>query len=487
MRALGFAPDERTLQRNFHWPGMYGFGMKRTNALLAVAALLVLAISACGSRHEASRNDSAWERGFYWGTATAGYQVEGDAPDSNWRRYVDLTAGKPLPADNTGPLAHGPIDPYKQADDFRHRYREDIANAHAMGVNTFRFGLEWARVMPEPGKWDEKELAYYDSIVATLRENGITPMITLMHWVYPGWIADRGGFMNNVAAFEDFAKAITKRYAGQGVLWVSVNEPLGFAVMEMQTGAIKPEEFDTFLDRVAEAHGAVYRAAHEADPKAKVTTNEAYAAPDVLAQFASYGIKVAEGSILDRFKNSLDYIGFDYYTGTAADNPASAQNMAEQWTIKLQAEDIYYVSRYYAQRYPGLPIYVVENGMVTDNGMPRSDGVTRSQYLTDTIFWLQRAKADGIPIIGYNYWSLVDNYEWGSYRPRYGLYTVDALGDPALTRVPTDAVQTYTQITRDGGTATGYRPAMPAAKCSSTVGKDSCAPLDPNGPVVPLR
>src|SRR6516162_7712384 len=167
-------------------------GMKRTNALLAVAALLVLAISACGPRHGKSRNHSAWERGFHWATATAGCQVERDAADSNWRRYVDRTAGKPLPADNTGPLAHGPIDPYKQADDFRHRYREDIANAHALGVNTFRFGLEWARVMPEPGKWDEKELAYYDSIVATLRENGITPMITLMHWVYPGWIADRG-------------------------------------------------------------------------------------------------------------------------------------------------------------------------------------------------------------------------------------------------------------------------------------------------------
>ncbi|CPT60865.1 Beta-glucosidase A [Mycobacteroides abscessus] len=100
---------------------------------------------------------------------------------------------------------------------------------------------------------------------------------------------------------------------------------------------------------------------------------------------------------------------------------------------------------------------------------------------------LQRAKADGIPIIGYNYWSLVDNYEWGSYRPRFGLYTVDALGDPALKRVPTGAVATYTQITRDAGTVPGYRPVIPAAKCSTTVGQDSCAPLDPNGPTVALR
>ncbi|MDR3660464.1 MAG: family 1 glycosylhydrolase [Mycobacterium sp.] len=458
--------------------------MKWIRVLLASA--VVMGMAGCGARQEPAKAGSAWGRSFYWGTATAGYQVEGDAPDSNWRRYVDRTADKPVtPA--ADPLGVGPVEPYKQADDFRHRYREDIANAHAMGVNTFRFGVEWARVMPEPGKWDDKELAYYDDVVATLRKDGMTPMITLMHWVYPGWIADRGGFVNNVAAFEDFAKAIIKRYAGQGVLWVSINEPLAFGAMEMRTGAIKPDQFGTFLDRVADAHRAVYRAAHDADPDAKVTTNEAYIPPDVLAQFSDPKVKGIEGSFFDRVKDSLDYLGFDYYTGTAQDNPAAGLSLAAPWNNKLQPEDIYYVARYYAQRYPGLPIYVVENGMVTDNGKPRADGVTRSQYLGDTVFWLQRAKADGIPIIGYNYWSLVDNYEWGSYRRRFGLYSVDALGDPALRRAPTDAVQTYTQITRDGGTAPGYRPVIPAAHCSTTVGQDSCAPLDVNGPLAQLK
>ncbi|HLR98313.1 MAG TPA: family 1 glycosylhydrolase [Mycolicibacillus parakoreensis] len=429
---------------------------------------------------------ASWDRDFYWGAATAGYQVEGSAPDSNWRRYVDRTAGRPAEP-GSDPLGVGPVEPYHQAVDFRHRYRDDIAKAHRMGLNTFRFSVEWARVMPEPGQWDEAELAYYDDVVATVREHGMTPMITLMHFVYPGWIADRGGFMNNVDAFDEFTAAITQRYADRGVLWVSVNEPSVFGATEVLTGAITTEQFGTFLDRVADAHRAVYRAAHDADPNAKVTSSEAYIPPEVLAQFTDRGVEGIEGSFFDRVEDSLDYVGFDYYTGTAEDNPASEQSMAARWDIKLQPEDIYYVARHYARRFPGLPIYVVENGMVTDNGRPRSDGVTRSQYLEDTVFWLQRAKADGIPIIGYNYWSLVDNYEWGSYRPRFGLYTVDAAGDPALTRVPTDAVETYTRIIGDGGTVPGYRPVIPAAQCSTTVGEDSCAPLDPNGPLAELR
>lgn len=463
---------------------MYGFGVKSIKVFLVLASALTFGLSACSSPEGGAVGGARGDRGFYWGTATAGYQVEGEAPDSNWRRFVDRSVGKPAQGD---PLGTGPVEPYRNAVDFRHRYHEDIANAHAMGINTFRFGVEWARVMPEPGKWDERELAYYDDVMATLRKYGMTPMITLMHWVYPGWVADGGGFANNVGLFEDFARAITKRYAGQGVLWVSINEPVFFAAMEVRTGAIQRGEFDKFLDRVAEAHRGVYRAAHDADPDAKVTTNEAYIAPDVLAQLTGPEVKGSEGSFFDRVKDSLDYLGFDYYTGTAQDNPASAQGPIERWNIKLQPEDIYYVARHYAQRYPGLPIYVVENGMVTDNGKPRADGVTRSQYLSDTVFWLQRAKADGIPIIGYNYWSLVDNYEWGSYRPRFGLYTVDALRDPALKRMPTDAAQTYNQITRDGGTVPGYRPVIPAAHCSTTVGQDSCAPLNPNGPVAVLR
>jgi beta-glucosidase len=79
-------------------------------------------------------------------------------------------------------------------------------------------------------------------------------------------------------------------------------------------------------------------------------------------------------------------------------------------------------------------------------GAPRPDGLTRSQQLLNAVGSIRRARRRGIPIIGMLDWSLTDNYEWGSYRPRFGLYSVDVVGDPSLTRVPTDAVETYRNV-----------------------------------------
>lgn len=401
--------------------------------------------------------------GFYWGAAQSGFQAEGDAPDSNWSRYVAGNAA---------------VDPYEQSNDFRHRYREDIANARAMGLNTFRFGIEWARVQPAPGVWNAGELAYYDDVVAAIEAAGMTPMITLVHYVYPGWDADRGGLLNpgNVDAFGEYARVITARYADRGVLWVAVNEPLVFVRHELEIGAIAPQEAPQLLDALERAHRLAYAAAHDADPAAMVTSNEAFL-PAVTP--------VTDALFSDRIADVLDYVGIDYYYGVALDN-LTAINAAwnDFWLVRPQPEDIYHALQHYSDRFPGKPLYIVENGLPTDNGKPRADGVDRAENLRDTVFWVQRAKADGMNVIGYNYWSIADNYEWGSYRPRFGLYTVDALTDPTLTRRPTDAVGAYREITARGGVPDGYRPASPLVTCSLASIPRSCAePADPAGPV----
>ena len=118
---------------------------------------------------------------FHWGVATSGYQSEGDEPPSNWSAYDDK------------------MEPYGNSVDFLHRYKEDIANAKSLGVDTFRFGIEWARVEPQPGVYDPAAFAFYDDVVAEIERQGMKPMITLSHWVHPAWFTDQGAWSNKAA------------------------------------------------------------------------------------------------------------------------------------------------------------------------------------------------------------------------------------------------------------------------------------------------
>src|SRR5690348_3028491 len=117
--------------------------------------------------------------GFLWGTASAGFQSEGYSPDSNWSRYAAKTKS---------------YDPVGTSVDFLHRYNEDIALAKGLGVKVYRISVEWARVEPTPGHQDPAAWAFYDHVIAAIKAAGMRPMITLDHWVYPGWEVDKGGW-----------------------------------------------------------------------------------------------------------------------------------------------------------------------------------------------------------------------------------------------------------------------------------------------------
>jgi beta-glucosidase len=191
---------------------------------------------------------------------------------------------------------------------------------------------------------------------------------------------------------------------------------------------------------------------------------------------------VLDATMLDRIAKKLDFVGIDYYYPVSVGNitqlPATLGAFTgTPWTAALSADGLYYALRHYAHQFPHKPLYVVENGMPTDNGKPRADGYTRSANLRDSIYWLQRARDDGMDVIGYNYWSLTDNYEWGSYRPRFGLYTVNVLKDPKLRRHPTDAVKAYRSITGHRGVPRHYQPTRKPDFCSLVDFLSSC--LDP--------
>ncbi|GAB3155949.1 family 1 glycosylhydrolase [Amycolatopsis stemonae] len=405
---------------------------------------------------------------FFWGVATSGYQSEGSAPDSNWRRYEQA---------KTASIK----EPYRDAVDFRHHYAEDIDRAKQLGVNVFRFSVEWARIEPRPGQVDQAELAYYDDVVRHVVDAGMRPMITLDHWVYPGWVADQGGWDSDrtVDAWLANARRVVERYKGLGAIWITINEPTVYLQNETTNGGLAGWKLPWAQARLVTVHRAAYDLIHQLDPGALVSSNTAYI-PAVQG--------VLDASFLDRVRDKLDFAGLDYYYGASLDNLSAIHAASgEFWKVTPQPDGIYYALRYYARKFPNLPLYVVENGMPTDNGNARPDGYTRSDHLRDHIYWVQRAKADGMNVIGYNYWSLTDNYEWGSYQPRFGLYTVDAATDPALTRRPTDAVATYRQLIDGHGVPAGFTPVRPPGFCSVVDGLGSC--LDPArypGPVAPL-
>lgn len=437
--------------------------MRRRSVLVLIAAL---ATAGLGVPPATAAQQTA---PFLWGVATSGYQSEGSAPDSNWRRYEQA---------GTSSIK----DPYGNAVDFRHRYAEDIANAKALGARVFRFGVEWARVEPREDVVDRTELAYYDDVVDRVLAAGMRPMITLDHWVYPGWVADQGGW-DNQKTVDDWltnARRVVDRYKNKGAIWITVNEPTVYVQNEISNGGLQAWQAPWMQSRLVQVHRAAYDMIHQLDPGAMVSSNAAYI-PGVQGAL--------DMTFVDHVKDKLDFVGVDYYYGASLDNISAVHGVnGEFWKIDPQPDGIYYVLRYYARKFPNLPLYVIEGGMPTDNGRARPDGYTRANHLRDHIYWVQRAKADGMNVIGYNYWSITDNYEWGSYRPRFGLYTVDARTDPALTRRPTDGVAAYRSLVDGGGVPAGYRPVKAPAVCSVVDGLDSCLrPAPYPGPLASLR
>ncbi|WP_107654592.1 family 1 glycosylhydrolase [Nocardia suismassiliense] len=464
----------------------------RRAAVALAASMAALLVPGMGvAQPEPTAGVAALGPDFLWGVAASGFQSEGhapgnggpgsvsahrvsagnDAPDSNWVRYIER---------------HPEFDRYQSAIDFYNRYAADIDLAKSLGVKVFRIGIEWARLQPTSRlEWDADGFRFYDAVIAKIVKAGMRPMLTLDHWVYPGWAYDgafRGKHSDSpdtgwdnpemVEAWLANMRKVVDRYAPRNPLWVTINEPVAYIMHEVRNNATNQGRME---DLVAEAHNKIYDYIHQVRPDAQVTSNIGYVA----------GIDdQVNGALFAKIADHLDYIGVDYYFAyepPASTPPATVRSIAAigspgMWNLPIRTEGIYYAVKRYAEEArkvgkPDMPIYVVENGMPTedansdDGNTPGTGNYNRSDHLRDTVYWLQRAKADGVNLIGYNYWSITDNYEWGSYRPRFGLYTVDVLSDPTLQRRPTKAVATYTETIAGGGVSPDYRPTRAPSGC----------------------
>lgn len=390
--------------------------------------------------------------GFLWGVSTAGQQYEGYDTNSNWFSW--WSSGKTLDKNPYG--ANG----YKM-------YAEDAALAKGLGCNAFRTSIEWSRIEPKPGVIDPEAVAYYHRLLDTLHAQGMTPVMTLHHFGHPQWVEAKGGWENKEtpALFAKFAAFCAKEYGAKVDLWLTFNEPNTYLLGGFVAKAFPPGKQDPFaglraMKNMVKGHAMAYDAVHENDATAKVSFNMYTAEFQVGARSENQTPEERaterlgdDNTFMDEVMalrrnggSKVDFAALDYYCKFRLTVPFK---FPEPDTWEVYPEGMYKAIKRYHAKYK-LPVLIAENGMATRDGKPRADGWTRSRYLVTHLKQMQRAMAEGVPVMGYIHWSITDNWEWGSYTPTFGLYRVDARNQN-WKRVPADGVDAFRAIVKSNG------------------------------------
>jgi beta-glucosidase len=433
---------------------------------------------------------------FLWGAGTAAYQVEGAATEdgrgeSIWDRFA-ATPGKVRNGDS------GAV-----ACDFYHRYPEDIALMHELGLDAFRFSISWPRVMPlGRGPVNQAGLDFYDRLVDALLEAGIRPFATLYHWDLPQALEDAGGWpvRETSHAFVDYVEAVAARLGDRVLDWTTHNEPFCSAWLGYGHGVHAPGRTST-TDALAAAHhvllshgwavdvlrrecaraeiGIVLDSwpAHPASDDdvdreaARIVDgirNRWFFDPvlrgaypiDAVEYFGRLAPAVVEGD-LSAIAAPLDFIGINNYSRTLvrADpdggTPLVVRAPAAELTDmgwEIYPDGLSEVLGRLHNEYAAPSLYVTENGAAfadvrTHDG--RIHDHERRAYLTDYIESVEQVTAHGVPVRGYFVWSLLDNFEWAyGYSKRFGLVYVEY---PTLERIPKDSFYWYRDLISGSG------------------------------------
>jgi beta-glucosidase len=388
---------------------------------------------------------------FLWGTATSSHQVEGDNHNNDWWDWENQP-GRIIKGHTSG----------KACDWWGGRWEEDFDAASSAGQNAHRMSIEWSRIEPDPGVWNQDALSYYREILQGAIDRGLKPVVTLHHFSNPMWLADEGDWVNPdvVTYFERYVRKVVRSLRDLVQIWVTINEPNVYAVYGYLYGLFPPgrKEIGTTLQVVQHlvlAHAAAYHAIHEIDPGASVGISHYYrgmqpSKPWIPLDRWITGIRhrnfnelfpraVHEGVIhflgrkikVPQAIDTQDYFGLDYYTSelVAFDlfkpKEVFSRGFFPEGAILsgtgflMDAPEGFWKALTYAHSF-NLPIYVMENG-VEDAG-----DRMRPRYLAHHIRQVWRAVNFNWYVKGYFYWTLVDNFEWErGWTQRFGLYELD--------------------------------------------------------------
>lgn len=383
---------------------------------------------------------------FFWGASTASHQVEGGT-ENQWSIWELAHASElaKTAKHRLGYLAEWPVIKHQAEDpnnyvsgkgvDHYKRYKEDFGIAKSLNLNAFRFGIEWSRIEPKEGKWDDSAIEHYRNYIKQLKAHDLEPFLNIWHWTMPTWFTDKGGFKKraNLVHWKRFVKKIANEYGNDITYVITLNEPNVYASFGYATGEWVPQEKSwisaTFVVvNLIRAHKIAYKILKKKNPQLMV---------GVAAQLANIQARRPHNWIdvmttkymrlfwnwwfLNRIKRQQDFVGFnyyfsDYYKGFSVDNP-DAPTSDLGWY--MEPEGLYPLLMRVWSHYKK-PI------IVTENGVADSRDQYRRWWLEETIVAMERALSDGVDLRGYFHWSLLDNFEWKyGWWPKFGLVEVD--------------------------------------------------------------
>ena len=385
-------------------------------------------------------------KGFLWGASTSAHQVEGGLRN-DWTEWEKQNAEQ-LAQEAERRFGHLPIwsDIKTQAQnpqnyisgracDHYNRYEEDFDIAQSLGHTAHRFSIEWSRIEPREGEFDEKEIEHYRNVVRALRARGMEPFVTLWHWTQPTWIADIGGWENKktVEYFLRFVEKIADAYKNDVTHFIVLNEPNIYTAFGFITGSHPPgiknifKAKNVYLNLRAVQKGS-YKVIHNGNPRAQVgIANSFMYFEEKNGLFFNTWIKnVVEYFwnfwFLNKIKNDLDFIGCNYYSryliGLGNKMVKTGDTSDLGWEIFPKG--IYCILKHLGKYKK--PLYVTENGIAD------AQDKQRRNFIEEHLFWTHKAIREGVDVRGYFHWSLLDNFEFPEVRgfwPRFGLVEVD--------------------------------------------------------------
>jgi beta-glucosidase len=391
--------------------------------------------------------------GFLWGTATSAHQVEGGNSNSDWWAW-ELKPGSPC------------REPSGAAIDHYNRYPQDVALLAGLGFNTYRFSVEWARIEPAEGTFDQAELDHYRAMVAAVRASKLIPVVTLNHFALPVWVAAKGAWLADATPvlFERYVRRVVEAF-GESVEWYcTINEPGVVAFGGYMGGLGFPPgkhgvaNWRGASSRLIDAHRRARAAIKELRPGARVGMTHSMQEWESNAggrPAMEYARSQSEDIYLEAARDD-DFVGIDTYTRTVLELPrpigwltraalsvGPIERLAVSAMVSRQVSGgftndprkgirrtqmgyeyrptaVAATVRRVAELLPGKPIVVAEHGVAA------TDDAERIEFITEGLKALHPLISEDIPLLGYIHWSAFDNFEWAlGYAMEFGLIAVD--------------------------------------------------------------